>query len=289
MGIVFIQIAMRDMLAAHGNCLHYRVRPSFELDLLQPGERLMNSLARQSVLVVALATFLVCVTALPARSELIIGGGAARGVGAAATGGIGSYDSTVLLGDYTKAVSSTGLSPAGDVMTTADQSSYVPDTTGPSMSGSGSVTAFAAATGETGFSVLADSFFDIFFTVSVDGLYAFDALVDWTGDAPPYGGVAHVTLTDETNFVDLHKVYTSAFWQGTDSLGAVIPLTAGISYRMTAEAKIDGGWDVLSTTSASADWSFTLTTVPEPTSISLFASGILGLAVAARRRQKLNA
>ena len=220
---------------------------------------------------------------LRAYSDLIVTGvGAGRGVAAASTGGAGSFDSTILLGSYVKSVGSPGLSPAGEVYTTANQSSYAPNTTGPTMSGGGAVTATTTATGDTGFSVLADSFFDVFFQVSVDELYYFDAAVNWNGDFPPYSDFARVTLSDFTNSVDLLEVLRTSGTQGSQSITGTVFLYAGTTYRMFGEAKIEGGWATAGFSTASADWSFLLI-VPEPGGLTLFALGALGLTVYARR------
>ena len=208
-----------------------------------------------------------------------------RSVAAASTGAAGDGDSTPAGGVYTHGASSVGSSPAGFVSSTATQSSVIPDLVGPSMTGVGSSSVLVDATGFTGFSVFADSFFDVFFSVTVDQTYRLDADVNWGGDFPPFGGYARVQLMDVTNMLVPFDVQRDSMLPGTASLDLLIPLYIGNLYRLRAESHIAGGFATAGVYDATAGWNFTFT-VPEPTSATLvFIAMLATTGITARRRR----
>jgi len=207
-----------------------------------------------------------------------------RGVVAAATGSAGDGDSTALTGPYSHSASATGTSLAGTIGSSASQTSTVPSI-GPGMDGVGSVSTFASATGFTGFSNLADSFLDVFFNVSTTGFYGLDASVNWTGDSPPYSGFALVELRDVTSSITIDSVVSHVGSPGIHELHDAYFLTSGISYRLLAEAKIDGGFATAGEYGASGGWSFVL--VPEPSTLGLMATASVTLTALAVIRRKL--
>jgi len=218
-----------------------------------------------------------------AYAEIIVSS-TSRGVAAAATGAAGDGDSSVLAGLYDHSASATGSSPAGTIGSAASQSSIIPSLTGPAMDGLGSVSTFASATGFTGFSNLADSFFDVFFEVSTTGFYNLDASVNWTGDVPPFSGFASVELRDITSATTIDSVVSDVGSPGVHELHDAYFLTTGISYRLLAEAKIAGGFATAGEYDASGGWSVTL--VPEPSTLGLLAAaGVTLAAIAATRRK----
>ena len=148
--------------------------------------------------IAACAFVVACLMTRPASAAISVTS-ASRSVAAAATGDAGDGDSTTAGGIYTHTATSIGASPAGLVSTEGHHSSSIPDLVGPSMTGLGTSDVLVDATGTTGFSVLADSFFDVFFEVTVDRPYHLTADVHWIGDFPPFGGYARVQLLDVTN------------------------------------------------------------------------------------------
>ncbi len=206
-----------------------------------------------------------------------------RGVGAAATGSVGDGNSTTLTGLYVHSASAPGSSSAGSISSSASHSSTVP-AIGPGMDGIGSVSASASATGFTGFSNLADSFFDVFFDVSTTGFYGLDASVNWTGDTPPYTDFASVELRDVTSSITIDSVVSNVGSPGVHELHNAYFLTAGVHYRLLAEAKIEGGFATAGEYSAAGGWSFTL--APEPSSVTLATLGLVGLVGWGWRRRK---
>ena len=152
------------------------------------------------------------------------------------------------------------------------------------MGGTGHASTFASATGLTGFSNSAQSFFDVFFSVSDSGFYGLDAAVNWASDTPPYSGFASVELLDVTNTATLASLVSNPSSPGLQTLSDAYFLTASVSYRLRANAQIGGGFATAGEYDAAAAWSFTL--APEPSSLVLSAmAGVAFVACAARRRR----
>jgi hypothetical protein len=187
-----------------------------------------------------------------------------RGVRAGATGAALDFHSTSLPGFYIKDVSSFGSSLAGTISSFAHQSSTTPSFVGPSMGGVGSADAMALASGLTGFSNIAESFFDIGFDVTATGFYKLDATVDWTGDLPPpFVGFATVELHDVSSLLLIDSVASTPASPSMHELHSSYLLFAGTHYRLYAEVEIAGGSDVGGLYGTSGSWGVTFG-VPEP-------------------------
>jgi hypothetical protein len=206
-----------------------------------------------------------------------------RSVGAAATGAVGDGNSTAITGLYSHSASAPGSSSAGAISSSASQTSTVPSI-GPGMDGVGSANTSASATGFTGFSNLADSALDVSFGVSTTGFYGLDASVNWTGNVPPFGDFASVELRDVTSAITIDSVISNVGSPGVHTLHNAYFLTAGISYRLLAESKIEGGFATAGEYTAAAGWSFTL--APEPSTLTLAATCAICLVAWRCRRRK---
>jgi hypothetical protein len=207
-----------------------------------------------------------------------------RSVSAASTGAAGDGDSSLAAGLFDEAASSHGTSPAGDINSDADQFSFVPSLIGPVMDGDGDVSASASATGFTGFSNLADSLLDVTFTVTSTGIYNLDASVNWVGDAPPYSGFATVELHNVSSPALIDSVVSHVGSPGVHTLNDGYLLTAGVNYRLYAEAKITGGFATAGEYDAIGSWSFSL--VPEPDGLALLTCGAMTLLAFTVRRSR---
>lgn len=243
---------------------------------------IVNPLFRRATPLLLIAVGLVALGTPSAHADLIVTS-TSRSVTALATGAPGDGDTTALTGLYVHSSSAIGSSPAGTISSGASQSSNVPSI-GPAMGGTGTVSTHASATGFTGFSNLADSFFDVFFDVSSTGFYNLDASVNWSGAAPPFGGFASVQLKDVSSAIIIDTVFSDLGSPGVHELHDAYFLTAGIHYRLTAEAKIDGGFATAGEYGASGGWSVTL--VPEPSTLALAAFGFIGMAAWRLRRKR---
>jgi hypothetical protein len=153
------------------------------------------------------------------------------------------------------------------------------------MSGVGVSTASAEATGATGFSVLADSFFDVFFDVTAASDYTLLAAVEWAGETPPFFGYARVQLIDVTNATVPAEIYRDPMLPGTSTLSTTVALSTGVTYRLRAESHIAGGFDVAGEYGSTANWVFDLSQVPEPASATLVVVALLGLSACGARRR----
>lgn len=217
-----------------------------------------------------------------ATGDIIITG-SSRGVTAGATGAPLDSDSTPGTGLYVKDATAIGGSPAGLIGSFAHQSSSVPGFIGPGMGGVGTADVFASATGFTGFSNIAESFFDVDFKVTSTGFYKFTASTEWIGGPPPpYGGFAIVELLDITHAVSIDSVTSTPFSPGIDSVTGMYFLIAGDDYRVSAEVEIAGGFATAGEYDAHGSWSFIL--APEPGSLGLGCTALAFLAI--RRRRK---
>ncbi len=203
---------------------------------------------------------------------------ASRGVLAAATGPAGpidDFDSTVLTGLYSHDVTVTGVGPAGTISSSASQSSFIPGFTGPSMSGTGSASVSAMATGMMGFSNAAVSMLDVNFEVTSSGMYALDAEVLWSGTAPPYGGYSKVEILNTTASTTVALVESDPGSPGMHSLHSSYFLAAGVDYKLNVWVDISGGGGLPGSYSASGSWDVTLSTIPEPGSLLICTFGFI--------------
>jgi hypothetical protein len=237
---------------------------------------------RQTHIVVAIT---IASTIVPSAHALIfVTGGSIRSVHTA-TGGASDSKGSKAAGDFSELASSSGVSRAGAISAIASQDSFVPDPIGVSMTGIGSGSVLADATGATGFSVLSSSEFLFTFQVTTTQIYQMDAEVSWLGDAlPPFNGFSRVRLIDLTNSTTPFDVMRGAGAQGTSILDMNVPLFTGVTYRVFAESQIDGGFATAGLYEASAGWKFDLR-VPEPDSGALCLIGIAGVTGTMRRRR----
>jgi hypothetical protein len=188
--------------------------------------------------------------------------------------------------------SSVGAGPsASEISTTADQTSFTPETIPPDPSaifGDGLVTAFVTANPPPfGYSVLADSFFDVFFTVDAPETYIYSAGVSWEGTSPPFGGFSQVTFTNVTTATIISDISRGSAAQGVTAFGpAFVPLVPGDTYHLFARSLIDGGSAVPGSFSAVGGWRLALEAepVPEPSSLTLLVGLGISLLMAYRRR-----
>ena len=172
--------------------------------------------------------------------------------------------------------------PLGMDSASADQNSTTPNVGGPSIYGNGHATGSADWTGPSGFSVMADSFFDVFFQVDVSGTYdlagSVDSVLAGSGTA-----FAKVELFD-TGFpaIPLLSELADPAHPG-HAFGSPILLMAGSTYELKAKAFVSFGGG-FGTASGDASWDFRLDpqAVPEPSSLVVMAG--LGLCFAVARR-----
>jgi hypothetical protein len=139
-----------------------------------------------------------------------------------------------------------------------------------------------SANGMDGYSTIGNSFFDIFFTVDAPALYDLDASVNWVGGVPPFGfsSFAFVELRDFTNGSGLAFIQRDPGTQGLGTLSTTVSLTTGITYRLVAQALINGAGGLPVTSTATADWSFDLVTaIPEAGGALLLSPIVLAAAL----------
>lgn len=208
---------------------------------------------------------------------------ATRSVTALTTGGPRLSDSTTTFGSYSKSLTSVGVSDAGTVTAAAKQTSSIPDPLGQSIAGVGEVAASVDATGRTGYSVVADSFFEVFFEVDLDGVYSFDASIEFDSDFPPFGGFVKVELLDVTHSLTLESVSLDAINQGTDSILKSVALFAGTEYSLFARVRIDGGAALAGPFGGSSTWDASIQQIPEPSSALLLVSAATCCTIATGR------
>jgi hypothetical protein len=173
------------------------------------------------------------------------------------------------------------------VAVNATQDSTTPIVSGLSLSGVGEAVAAVGVLNPASFTGFASSLFDVTFRVDVDGSYQLDADVTWGNDAPPYAGVARVELTINGTPTTLASLLRFDAFPGAGTLSSAVQLMAGTTYRLQAEALVNGGPAGIGGFSGDAGWSLNLTApaaLPEINSGVMLAPIIVGGFIAARRQ-----
>ena len=210
----------------------------------------------------------------------------------ATAGPFGTPDSTSspLPGMFLASALSMGGAPPESVDADASQGSSTPIGPGPSMAGAGAAGGSVSSPSGS-YSLTGDSFFDVFFTVTIDGPFLFDADVSWSGAFPALVAHAFVTLEEDVpadpalSGTTLASVSAGPGLPSADSDTVIVMLTAGTPYQLRAVAHVVGG-GVPGTFAIGADFGFSLTAVPEANAWLLTAPIALGLAIAAWRRRQ---
>jgi hypothetical protein len=174
----------------------------------------------------------------------------------------------------------------------ASHSSTIPDLTGPSMSGSGAANGAATILAPGGGYILADSVFDVRFTVDAPASYLFSAGVSYSEVAPFGVGFGTLGLFNLTTLSQLAFLQKSDSAQGTTAVAQSLVLTPGNTYRLYAAAQVGGNASLgdfngtfvfPQTSSAAASWSFSLIPTAVPEASTVVALGLVGVMAAAKR------
>jgi hypothetical protein len=219
-----------------------------------------------------------------------------RGVAVAAstpTGPAGAGETFGGTGLYTKDVGVVGSGVGGTMALSADadHSSLTPTPTGPALTGTGTgaVEAIGGIMGDS-YSLTAQSFFDVFFTVDAAATYLFDATAQWDSTFPPpnLGGFSFVDLRDVTGGLPGISLVGGGAAKGvgdtgTEHLAASVGLSPGTTYRLEARLLLSGGGGAPALFSATATWTFSLSIVPEVGSAAMMTLATLGAALCAWR------
>lgn len=167
----------------------------------------------------------------------------------------------------------------------SSQTSSTPNVVGATLSGQGR--AGAGYTGADGATInpVFDSLFDVAFNVDVTQSYSLTAAVEWSGTFSPIDGFAMVELKNVTLGTTLALARVNA-GQFAPNLQTSFVLQPGTAYRLVAEGKVFGPPNEFTPLSGDAQWSFTLTAVPEAGSMTLatVATTLGSAGVAWRRR-----
>jgi PEP-CTERM motif len=150
----------------------------------------------------------------------------------------------------------------------ASQDSSIPNLTGPTMSGIGTVNVTWNPGGGQG--ATADSLFDVFFTVDANATYSLSGRL--TGNAADLNAILTLSasLLNTTDSTSLANHTTAG------AFSDVVTLVTGKTYELKLDANVDGNLPgVMSTKNEDASWQFNLSTVPEPNSLVLFGLGAL--------------
>jgi hypothetical protein len=152
----------------------------------------------------------------------------------------------------------------------ASQNSAIPNLTGPTMSGTGSV----KVTWNPGNNqaATADSLLDVFFTVDATKPYDFTGAL--TSDVKELAAITTLSASLE----DTTNGNTLASHDTVGKFSDRVTLTVGNTYEIKLDALIDGNLPgVMGTKIEEAGWNFTLMPAPEPSTIVLAAFGVLGI------------
>ncbi len=235
--------------------------------------RVLNSLL--------VAGVLGLIGAMPARGAIIISS-ASRSLATDGTYATPASNSSTSTGVYNQSVSSSGSGAAATSLNTyAAQNSTVPASASSVMSGQGQVSTIIDATGFADFDELARSTFDVTFQIDFAGTSTFQASADWYGYTDPQHGYSRVELLDVTHSTTVASVIATDIDFVPPAFNAPVTLTPGVTYRLKAENLFYGVGNEYTGITGQANWSFTLTSVPEPTSLGLLA---IGSAALMRRR-----
>lgn len=243
-----------------------------------------------SRVLLALLAALLCTSSDLAFADIMVSS-VSRTVVVGATHGMGSIgdsDTSGATGTFSESASVVGTGPAGVLSPAASQTSTTPTPTGPSITGTG-LSSLLTASGDfmTGYSESAMSDFDVSFTVSVDGLYLFDATVTWTDSFSILSGVSFVDLS-KTNLLTESLAHIERFNgpgnEGTASMTVPVSLFAANTYRLRALATLSAG-GLASINSATATWTVNVTAIPEASAVLLLGvTAAAGVGVKCTRR-----
>jgi hypothetical protein len=203
-------------------------------------------------------------------------------------------------GMFDELATSSSTSSSGAFFVNALQSSNLPATAGPLISGSGSAGMSSTVVAFGGGVAYGDAILDLTFNVDASASYTFAGNVSFAGE--PEGnipGAATILFYDDTNFMGIAFIEKTDADPGADAVSLTVALQPGIDYRLFVAASVGedpafGGFyrypNGLST--AEAVWSFSLTplapaAVPEATQLATWSllSG-MGLATILWRRRR---
>jgi hypothetical protein len=206
-----------------------------------------------------------------------------RQVNTGTTHGVPDGDVDFTAGLFTESASTSGSGVSGSFTADSSQFSFVFDTVGPHMNGSGHAESSVSATGASGYSTTANSEFEIFFTVTATGDYNFLADVDLSAAVSSFAGASFsfVELRDDTNSTVLANIFRNAAFQGSDSFSDTFTLFTGTNYRVRAQSLMSGfGGTPSPLVTAVGNWSFDLSpaSIPEIGSSAMMSLACIGAA-----------